>query len=500
METHAAPLRNRESKVIARLAITLDITERKHAEESLKLFRNLIDQSTDAIEVIDPATFRFIDCNQSAHQTLGYSREEFLNLTIFDIDPLADPSTIAQQDEEMKASGFATLESLHRRKDGTTFPVEIIVKLVRLEKDYRLAVVRDITSRKLAEKALRESEERYRELFENAKDAIYVHDLSGRYTSLNQAAEKLSGYTREEIIGKHFSNFVAPRDLKHVRKNLCKKLDAEGETNYEVDLITRDRRRVPIEIISRLIYENGQPVGVQGTARDITERKRAQEALQIYSRRLIEAQEAERQSLARELHDEIGQVLTAVRINLQTVQSSCLNDASLPHVEESIVIVDEALGRIRDISLELRPSLLDDLGLASALRWYVDRYGQRTGIATEVLCGFEEGGRLPRDLETECFRIAQEALTNVARHAQATRVRVQLDEGLEHLLLTIADNGIGFDGEKLFQTAASALTLGLRGMRERVLAMNGRIEIDSAPGNGTKVRASFPLKRPNPLR
>ncbi|HMJ24822.1 MAG TPA: PAS domain S-box protein [Pyrinomonadaceae bacterium] len=499
METHAAPLRNKESKVIARLAITLDITERKHAEESLKLFRNLIDQSTDAIEVIDPVTYRFIDCNQSAHQTLGYSREEFLNLTVFDIDSLVDPSTITEHDEEMRSSGFATLESLHRRKDGSTFPVEIIVKMVRLRKDYRLAVVRDITSRKLAEKALRESEERYRELFENAKDAIYVHDLSGRYTSLNQAAEKLSGYSRDEIIGKHFSNFVAPRDLKHVRKNLCKKLDEEGETNYEVDLITRDRRRVPVEIISRLIYENGQAIGVQGTARDITERKRAQEALQIYSRRLIEAQEAERQSLARELHDEIGQVLTAVRINLQTVQSSCLNDASLPHVEESIVIVDEALGRIRDISLELRPSLLDDLGLASALRWYVDRYGQRTGIATEVLCGFEEGGRLPRDLETECFRIAQEALTNVARHANASRVRVQLEEGPEQLLLTIADNGIGFDSEKLFQTAASALTLGLRGMRERVLAMNGRIEIDSAPGNGTKVRATFPLKRRNSL-
>jgi PAS domain S-box-containing protein len=500
METHAAPLRNRESKVIARLAITLDITERKRAEESMRLFRNLIDQSTDAIEVIDPVTFRFVDCNQSAHQTLGYSREEFLNLTVFDVDPVIDLATIGRHDQEIKDRGFATLEGLHRRKDGSTFPVEIIVKTIRIEKAYRLAVARDITSRKLAEKALRESEERYRELFENAKDAIYVHDLSGRYTSMNHAAEKITGYSRQEIIGKHFSNFIAPRDLKHVRKNLCKKLDEQGETSYEVDLVTKDRRRVPVEVSSRLIYENGQAIGVQGTARDITERKRSQEALQIYSRRLIEAQEAERQSLARELHDEIGQVLTAVRINLQTVQSSCRSDASLPHVEESIVIVDEALGRIRDISLELRPSLLDDLGLASALRWYVDRYGQRTGIVAEVLCGFEEGGRLPRDLETECFRIAQEALTNVARHAHASRVRVDLEEGLEQLRLTIADNGIGFDSETLLQTTSSALTLGLRGMRERVLAMHGRIEIESAPGNGTKVRAIFPLTRPSQSR
>jgi PAS domain S-box-containing protein len=497
METHAAPLRNKDAKVIGQLAITLDITDRKRADESLKLFRNLIDQSSDAIEVIDPITFRFVDCNESAHRSLGYSREEFLSLTIFDIDPLATPSSIARSSEEMKESGSATFESVHCRKDGATFPVEINVKLVELEKSYRLAVVRDITGRKRVQEALRASEERYRELFENANDAIYVHDLSGRYVSLNRAAEKLSGYSRDEIIGKHFSNFVAPKDLKHVRKNLCKKLDVEGETTYEIDLVTKDRRRVPVEVVSRLIYENGQPVGVQGTARDMTERKRAQEALQIYSRRLIEAQEAERQNLARELHDEIGQVLTAVRINLQTVQNAFPTEACLPRVEESIVIVDEALARIGELSLELRPSLLDDLGLAAALRWYVDRYGQRTGIVAEVLNGFEERGRLPRDLETECFRIAQEALTNVARHAQATRVSVQVEGDQEKLVLTITDNGTGFDTDNLLTTASSASTLGLRGMKERALAMNGHIEIESSPGKGTHIRASFPLKRRN---
>jgi PAS domain S-box-containing protein len=177
--------------VIGQLAITLDITERKCAEESLKLFRNLIDQSSDAIEVIDPITFRFVDCNESAHRSLGYSREEFLSLTIFDIDPLATPSSIARSNEEMKESGSATFESVHCRKDGATFPVEINVKLVELEKIYRLAVVRDITGRKQAQEALRQSEERYRELFDNAKDAIYVHDLSGRYVSLTAPPRNL---------------------------------------------------------------------------------------------------------------------------------------------------------------------------------------------------------------------------------------------------------------------------------------------------------------------
>ncbi|HEY5073455.1 MAG TPA: PAS domain S-box protein, partial [Pyrinomonadaceae bacterium] len=341
-----------------------------------------------------------------------------------------------------------------------------------------------------------ESEERYRELFENAKDAIYVHDLSGRYTSVNRAAEKLSGFTREEILGKHFSNFVSPRDLKHVRVNLCRKLDEENETIYDVDLVTRTGQRVPVEVSSRLVYENGVAVGVQGVARDITERKRAQEALRIYSQRLIQAQEAEREKIARELHDQIGQILTAVRINLQSIQRSYGTDENISRFDESIGIVDEALGRVRELSIELRPSLLDDLGLTAALRWYVDRFAQRTGIIAEMLNGFEEGGgRLPGELETVCFRIAQEALTNVARHAQAGSVSVQLERSRDRMLLTIIDDGVGFDVDKLKKSASAATALGLRGMEERALAVGGYIKIDSGLERGTQIRATFPLKR-----
>jgi PAS domain S-box-containing protein len=346
-----------------------------------------------------------------------------------------------------------------------------------------------------AEEELRESEERYRELFENAKDAIYVHDLKGRYTSLNRAAEKLSGYSREEILGRHFSNFVAPSSLKDVRANLCKKLDEVGETVYEIDLITRDRRRVPVEVVSRLIYESGVSIGVQGTARDITDSKRAQEALRTYSRRLMEVLEAERQTIARELHDEIGQVLTAVKINLQSVQHSCRTADCVPRLDESIGIVDEALGRVRELSIELRPSLLDDLGLTAALRWYVDRYAQRTGIIAEVLNSFKEDDRLPRELETACFRIAQEALTNVIRHARAGSVSVQLERSGGSMLLTVMDDGVGFDIDNLRKSASAASALGLLGMEERALAVGGYIEIDSGSGRGTRVRATFPLKR-----
>jgi PAS domain S-box-containing protein len=222
----------------------------------------------------------------------------------------------------------------------------------------------ELTDRlKLAEEALRESEERYRDLFENARDAIYIHDLSGRYTSVNRAAEELSGYRREEIIGRHYSNFVAPSHLKYARESLCRKLDETVETNYEAEIISRSGRRTPVEISSRLIYQDGIPVGIQGTARDISERKQTQEALRIYSRALIEAQDPERQNIGRQLRDEIGEFLTAIRTGLEAIKGSCQTDACRPHIQDILVVVDQAFERIRDLSLDPRPSLLDNLGL-----------------------------------------------------------------------------------------------------------------------------------------
>src|SRR5437667_6492731 len=173
-----------------------------------------------------------------------------------------------------------------------------------------------------AQRALHESEERYRELFENSRDAIYVHDLTGRYVSVNRAAETLSGFTRDEILGTHYSNFITPKHLKNARESFCIKLDAPIETTYEAEIICKNGEARSVEVSSRMIYKDGLAIGVQGTARDITERKRAQEVLQTYSRRLLEAQEAERQNIARELHDEIGQILTAVSLNLHSIQKA----------------------------------------------------------------------------------------------------------------------------------------------------------------------------------
>lgn len=351
-----------------------------------------------------------------------------------------------------------------------------------------------ITERKQAEAALRASEERYRELFENARDAIYVHDLDGTYTSINRAAERLSGYTRDEILGHKFTEFITAEHISHARERLCRKLARKGETTYEVEVIAKDGRHVPVEVSSRAIYENGVMIGIQGTASDITERKQAQETLQMFSRQLIDAQEDERRRIARDLHDQIGQALTAVKMNLHTVQRVCHAPEASTCIKDNIDAVDQALRLVRDLSVDLRPPLLDDLGLATALCWYVDRYAQRTGVATDVLVELpDHNERFSRDLETACFRIAQEALTNVVRHARANQVLVKLTRKENVLFLNVKDDGVGFDPTALRKRAPRAATLGLLGMQERAHAAGGTIEIDSAISSGTEVRLKLPL-------
>ncbi|MGZ8847831.1 MAG: sensor histidine kinase [Pyrinomonadaceae bacterium] len=338
----------------------------------------------------------------------------------------------------------------------------------------------------------RESEERYRELFENCRDAIYVHDLSGRYTLVNRAAEELCGYTREEILGKHYSNFVAPRHLKEARENFCRKLDVPLETTYEAEIVRKDGTRIPVEVSSRMIYENGEAVGVQGTVRDITERKRAQEILQTYSHRLIEAQEVERQSIARELDHDISPILIAVRNHLLSIQDSTQDAGVDGRLVQSVEKIDEALAQVHDLALELQTSQLEELGLAAALRWYVNRYTMRCGIEAEVI-GDSAMGSIPHDVETACFRITQEALTNTAKHSRATKATIHLERRKGQLHLAVHDNGVGFNSKQFLYGLTPAKAPGLRGMQERALAIRAQIEINSKPGWGTDVIVDVPL-------
>ncbi len=225
------------------------------------------------------------------------------------------------------------------------------------------------------------------------------------------------------------------------------------------------------------------------------ERLRASQKLQVLSHRLVEVQETERRHIARELHDEIGQSLTAAEMNLQAAMRSPMPANLERRLTESVQAVERVLEQVQDLSLNLRPSMLDDLGLEAALRWYTQRQAALTGMRAEFHANQSEE-RLDPVIETECFRVAQEALTNVVRHAQASAVTVALTRQDGHLLLSVRDDGVGFDVDSLRGAAVRGASLGLLSMEERASLVGGGVELHSTPGNGTEVRAWFPLKSP----
>jgi signal transduction histidine kinase len=241
---------------------------------------------------------------------------------------------------------------------------------------------------------------------------------------------------------------------------------------------------------------------MHGTAQDITDRKRsererldlvaklsaANERLQSLSRRLLDAQESERRRIARELHDGIGQAITAAQLNLRVLQRRP-DGAELGRLlEENIGMLGEVLQDVRHLSLDLRPPLLDDLGLVATLEWYTMQQARRAGLHAEVRAEVDEG-RIHPTLETACFRLAQEAVTNVIRHAHAQTLQVELHQENDELHLLVRDDGVGFDVEAMRQPGARATSLGLLGMEERATLIGGGIEFQSAPRRGTEVHA-----------
>jgi two-component system sensor histidine kinase UhpB len=234
--------------------------------------------------------------------------------------------------------------------------------------------------------------------------------------------------------------------------------------------------------------EAGRPLKVVGACLDITEHKAAEAALRALSRRLVQAEETERRRVARELHDQVGQNLSALNINLDIVMGS-LRDAALKRrMEDSLRLVDGTLQSIEAVMAELRPPLLDEYGLGAALAWYAEEYSQRTGIKVTVDKARDPGNALRPEAAVALFRIAQEALNNVAKHAGAKLVRIGLSLEGEEMNLSITDDGCGFDPAQ-----PPRGRWGMSTMRERAEAAGGRFLIDSVPGKGTTVRAAVPL-------
>lgn len=258
-----------------------------------------------------------------------------------------------------------------------------------------------------------------------------------------------------------------------------------------------EEREGPFLLEERLLIDSlADSVSSYLTRREAEESLRSAHAqMQTLSRQLMQVQEQERRQLAHDLHDEIGQAVTAIKMNLQTMQRVADTSMVQDTLNDSLGLLDKILQRVRDLSLDLRPSLLDDLGLVPAVRWYVERQVQRAGLVAEV-----EAERLPQDLEPDlsvaCFRIVQESITNILRHAKAAKIRVELRQTEQYLDLCIKDDGVGFRVRETSAKVAGRSTLGLLGMQERAQALGGQVTIQSSPDRGTEVRVRMPLRLP----
>jgi PAS domain S-box-containing protein len=353
--------------------------------------------------------------------------------------------------------------------------------------------------------ALKASELRYRRLFEAAQDGILILNAeTGQIDDVNPFLTDLLGYSREQLLGNKLWDIGPFKDTK-ASKSEFRELQREAYVRYEdLPLETSAGKSIHVEFVSNVYRVNGGKV-IQCNIRDITERKKAEakrkeysRKLQALSRRLVEVQETERRHLARELHDEIGQSLTAIELNLQALLGSSGADSLAPRLKASIEVVERVQEQVHDLSLNLRPSILDDLGLEPALRWYTDRQAALAGLQAEVRAEpFEQ--RLDPIIETQCFRVAQEALTNVVKHAKARTVTVELTRNDEQLHLSVRDDGVGFDLASVREQAVRGASLGVLSMEERATLAGGGLQYHAHPGQGTEVHAWFPLKWAHPV-
>lgn len=347
-------------------------------------------------------------------------------------------------------------------------------------------------------KQLRISEERFRELFESANDAIWVHDLEGNVVAANKASEKLTGYSLRELSQANKLNvraFLLPEGLALAGEIRRKLLANEPVAQpYEQRIIRGDGTEAILMMTTNLLTESGKPVAFQHIARDVTEEKRMKENLRFYLQQITRAQEEERKRIARELHDDTIQYLVVLARQLDDLaySSKGLSKDERQYLENLRQQINSIMEGVRRLSHDLRPATLDRLGLLPALEWLASNMSKQTEIKVEVKTRGTER-RFPAEVELVLFRIVQEALSNVRRHSQATNAEVIVEFGDKRITIIIKDNGKGFVPPETTGDLVKEGRFGLAGMHERIQLLGGSLKIDAAPGKGTTVTVEAPL-------
>lgn len=499
------------SKVL--IAIT-DITGRIKMESELReshdLFLNTIASLNDAIFLIDQKTKLIIYCNPAAEKIFGYKQTEIFNQS----PGILFPNEIMYNEFkqkmilEIEQKGLFQTEFKSKKKNGEIFPSEHFIRpIMNVEGKTMviLHVIGNISERKQAQEIIKYQST----LFENVHDAILATDKDLKITAWNLAAEELYGWSANEVIGKHInevlhSNFLSDENEKSLR------LLNRGEL-YSVKLLQYKKNNRPVYVegtTMALFDQNNNLTGYVSINRDITERikiekekeklflevKETSEQLKALSRRLIEIQEMERKNIAREMHDEIGQTLTAIKINLQSLIKLAKSPKVKNSLADSIDLTDKTLQQVRNLSLNLHPSILDDLGLVPAINWFIKQIASSTMLKIHFDAE-PKNISLDKNIEITCYRIVQEAVNNTVKHAKAKNVFLKLVKKENSVILSIKDDGISFDVSSAYKNALGGKSLGILSMEERVKLLGGNFEIISSKNTGTQINVIFNLRK-----
>jgi PAS domain S-box-containing protein len=502
-----------DGKVIGFIGTVTDITERKQAEEKLRLFRDLIDRSNDAITVNYPETGHILDANNKACSSLGYTREELLNMRVLDFEvSLPDNFSWKEHVKEVEKKGYLILEGRNRRKDGTTFPVEANVTLLDLEKNkYMVAVVRDITDRKLAEEELKLRAQ----LLDNATDSIFVHDFEGNFIYVNEAAYESRGYTKEELLRIKLSDLDVPEDAKFIEHRINLLLE-KGGAIFESTHYRKDCSMIPVEVHARVVEIKGKKL-IISSARDITERKKAEE-LRRENERIMLANKAKSEFLAtmsHELRTPLNSVIGFSELLLQNGQGE-LDEKQKHYVNNIHASGKHLLDLISDI-LDLTKVEAGKLDFSFEKLSVPEIINESLALVNEkaskhnVLLKKELDSQLGI-IETDRLRFKQvliNLLSNAVKFSklEGGTITIKTKKEGDMAKISVSDTGIGIkeeDMNKLFKTFEqidSGLSrkyggtgLGLAISKKLIELQGGKIWAESKTGEGSTFTFLLPIK------
>lgn len=497
----------------------INVSPQKRAEEANAWLAAVVESSDDAI-ISEDLNGMITSWNAGAQRMFEYTKAEAIGQPL----KLIIPSDLYDEEARIlqrlrNGERIDHYESIRLSKSGKQIDVSLTISPVKGSDGRVLGaskIARDITERKQAEEALRkvydelelrvsertaELERRtaqvqeQAELLDLANDAIFVRNLDARITYWNQGAERLYGWTRAEVLGKPIDDYLKtqfPQPFADIRSEILRTGSWQGELIHS----TKDRRR--ITVASRWSVwsdKQGKPLGFLELNTDLTEQKRAEENLRTMSGRLLQLQDEERRRIARELHDSAGQMLVALDMNLATIQrdGANLNHGAARACAESLHLVQQLSKELRTISHLLHPPLLDEAGLPSAIRWFVEGFAERSKIPVALEIP-QNLGRLSPEFETTIFRVVQEGLTNIHRHSGSSTAAIRISQAPEAIRLEISDRGKGIPaGVQLGLAGAGRSGVGIQGMRERLRQLGGHLEIQSRR-TGTTILAVLPLR------